>query len=146
MTRMHIRIGEVRSEGERTNEEGNCEEWKIRKWNKVKKKKSKANPVTGREGPWRCEMSRLSHFLDNRLTDNGEVVSLTLRPPFTPKENSWYSFLLEAESTPGLCAARKIRSIEKSNGVIGNRTRDLPTCSIVPKPTTLPRVPRERDK
>jgi hypothetical protein len=39
--------------------------------------------------------------LDSRLTDGGEVVSLTLRPPFTPQEDCWYSFLLEAESTPG---------------------------------------------
>jgi hypothetical protein len=37
---------------------------------------------------------------DSRLTDGGEVVSLTHRPPFTPQEDSWYSFLLEAESTP----------------------------------------------
>jgi hypothetical protein len=39
------------------------------------------------------------HFLDDRLTDGGEVVSLTRRPSFTPQEDSWYSFLLEAEST-----------------------------------------------
>jgi hypothetical protein len=55
-------------------------------------------PVTGREG---LERSRIPHFLDNRLTDGGKVVSLTRRPPFTPEEVSWYSFLLEAESTPG---------------------------------------------
>jgi hypothetical protein len=30
-------------------------------------------------------------------------------------------------------------SIEKSSGLIGNRTRDLPTCSTVPQPTTLSR-------
>jgi hypothetical protein len=41
------------------------------------------------------------HFLDNWLTDGGEVVRLPLRPPFTPQEDSWYSFLLEAESTSG---------------------------------------------
>jgi hypothetical protein len=29
--------------------------------------------------------SRLPHFLDNRLTDGGEFVSLTRRLPFTPK-------------------------------------------------------------
>jgi hypothetical protein len=34
-----------------------------------------------------------------------------------------------------------IRSIEKSNDIIGNRTRDLLACSIVPQPTTLPRAP-----
>jgi hypothetical protein len=50
------------------------------------KKKGKAIPVTGREGPSGCEKSRLPHFLDNRLTDGGEVVSLTRRPPFTPRK------------------------------------------------------------
>jgi hypothetical protein len=38
-----------------------------------------------------------------------------------PDEDSWYSFLLEAES--------------------GTRTGDLPACSIVSQPTTLPRAP-----
>jgi hypothetical protein len=39
-------------------------------------------------------------FLDTRHTDGGEVVSLTRWPPFTPQEDFWYSFLLEAEPTP----------------------------------------------
>jgi hypothetical protein len=47
------------------------------------------------------ETSRLPHFLDNRHTDGGEVVSLTRRSPFTPQKSSCYSFLLEAESNPG---------------------------------------------
>jgi hypothetical protein len=47
-------------------------------------KKSKAIPLTGREGPYGFETSRIPHFLDNRLTDDGEVVSLRRRPPFTP--------------------------------------------------------------
>jgi hypothetical protein len=49
-------------------------------------KKSKAIPVTGRGGPWGCETSKLRHFVDNRLTDGGEVVSHTRRPPFTPRK------------------------------------------------------------
>jgi hypothetical protein len=71
-------------------------------FNRDVKGKGKAVPVTGREGPWGCVKSRLPYFLDNRLADGGEVVSLTRRPPFTPQEDCWYSFLLEAESTPGL--------------------------------------------
>jgi hypothetical protein len=60
--------------------------------------------------------------------------------PFTPREDSWYSFLLEAELTPGPYCGWKDRSIEKSNDLIGNRTSDLLACSIVPQPTTLPRA------
>jgi hypothetical protein len=62
---------------------------------------SKAIPVTDRGGLYGCERSRLPHFLDNRLTDGGEDVSFTRRPPFSPQKDSWYSFLLEAVSTRG---------------------------------------------
>jgi hypothetical protein len=31
--------------------------------------------------------------------------------------------------------------MKNSNDTIGNRTRDLPTCSAVPKPPALPRTP-----
>jgi hypothetical protein len=61
----------------------------------------KAVPVTGRGSPRGCETSRIPHFLDSRLTDGAEVVRLRRRPPFTPQEDSWYSFLLEAESPWG---------------------------------------------
>jgi hypothetical protein len=37
--------------------------------------------------------------------------------------------------------AGRIRSIEKSNDLIGNRTRDIPACSIVPERSTLPLPP-----
>jgi hypothetical protein len=53
----------------------------------------KAISVTDSGGPQGCETSMLPYFLDNRLTDGGEVVSLTHRLPFTPQEDSWYSFL-----------------------------------------------------
>jgi hypothetical protein len=71
--------------------------WKIRMVI-CKKKKGKAVSVTGCGGPLGCERWRFPHFLDNRLTDGGEV----FRPSaLYPKEDSWYSFLLEAESIPG---------------------------------------------
>jgi hypothetical protein len=49
------------------------------------KRKSKVFPVTGRGGPQGCETSRLPHFLNNRLIDDGEVVSRTRRPSFNPR-------------------------------------------------------------
>jgi hypothetical protein len=60
-----------------------------------RKKEGKAIPVIGREGPVGFETSRLPHFLDNRLTVGGEVVSLTRQPPFTPRKIPG----TEAEST-----------------------------------------------
>jgi hypothetical protein len=44
--------------------------------------KSKAIPVTGREGLWGCQMSRMPYFLDG-----GVVVSLTRLPHFSPQEH-----------------------------------------------------------
>jgi hypothetical protein len=58
-----------------------------------------------------------------------------------PKKYSLYSFLLEAESPQGHSTAGRIMSMKNSVDTIGNRTRDLPTCSSVPQPTALPRVP-----
>jgi hypothetical protein len=79
-------------------------------------------------------MLRLPHFLDNRLTDGGEVVNLKCRPPFTPRK-------IPGTRPQGHSAAGRIRSIEKKIHFIGIRFRDLPACSIVPQAATLPRAP-----
>ena len=58
-----------------------------------------------------------------------------------PRIYSWYSFLLEAESTlvPHTAAGR-IMSMKNSNDTIGNRTRDISACSAGPQPTAPPRA------
>jgi hypothetical protein len=65
-----------------------------------------------------CEMLRIPHCLDNRLTDGGKVVSPTQWPRSTLQKHYvfcfWYSFLLEAEWTPGTCEAERIRYIEEN--------------------------------
>jgi hypothetical protein len=48
--------------------------------------KGKAISVTDHGGPLGYEISRLPRFLDNGLTDGGEVVSLMCQPPFTTKK------------------------------------------------------------
>jgi hypothetical protein len=106
----------------------------------MSKRKAKALPVTGREGPEGCETSRHPHFLDSRLTYGDEVVSLARQPPFTlrkiPGTHLWWSL-----SRPqGHIAVGRIRSIEKPSDLFRNRTRDLPVCNTVPQPTTLPRA------
>jgi hypothetical protein len=53
-------------------------------------KRGKAILVRSRGGPWGCETSKLPHFLGNRLTDDGEAVSLTRRPAaLYPQECTW---------------------------------------------------------
>jgi hypothetical protein len=48
----------------------------------------------------RVARGRGYHIFRHRLTDGDKVVSPTRRPLFTAQEDSWYSFLLEAESIP----------------------------------------------
>jgi hypothetical protein len=60
--------------------------------------KGTAVPLQAWSGP---EVSRMLRFPDYMTTaqDGGKVVSLMHRPPLPPRKCSWYSFLLEAEST-----------------------------------------------
>ena len=67
-----------------------------------------------------------------------EVYQPYVPATFTPRKHSWYSLLLETESTPGHSAAGRIMSMKYSNDTIGNRTCDLPACSAVPQPTAPP--------
>jgi hypothetical protein len=76
-----------------------------------------------------------------RTTVRRGIVRLWNGLSLLPQEDSWYSFLLEAEYTHGHNAAERIREIEKLNVLFGIGIRDLSACSIMPQPTTLPRAP-----
>ena len=62
--------------------------------------KGKAVPLQDWSGPKGSRKLRFPDFV-KMAQDGGKVVSLTHRPPLPPRKCSWYSFLLEAESTPG---------------------------------------------
>ena len=59
--------------------------------------------VKGTAGPRCPEGSRKLRFPDyvTMAQDGGKVVSLMHLPPLPPRKYSWYSFLFEAEPTPG---------------------------------------------
>jgi len=94
--------------------------------------KGKAVPLQAWRGP---EDSRKLGFPDFMTTaqDGGKVVSLTHWPPLPTRKCSWYSFLLQSESTPGsLCDRKDFMSMKNSNDTSWDRTSDLPICSTAP--------------
>jgi hypothetical protein len=82
-------------------------------------------------------MSRLPHFLDSRLIDGHEDVSLKRRPPSNRRKIPCTHFCYRLSRPQDHSAAERIRSIKKSNYFIGNRTRTLPGSNIVHEPNTL---------
>ena len=70
------------------------------------KKTGTAVPLQDLTGPEGSRKLRLPDYMTT-AQDDGKVVSLTHRPLFTPRKYSWYSFLLEDESTPGPSCDRK---------------------------------------
>jgi hypothetical protein len=73
------------------------------------KLKGKAFLVTGHEGPWGCETSRLTHFRDNRLIGDGEVASLKRRQPFTRRKITGTHFYYKFSRPQGHSAAGRVR-------------------------------------
>ena len=67
---------------------------------KILDKKGKVVPLQAWSGPEGSRKLWLPDFMTTAL-EGGKVVSLTHRPHLLPRKFSWYSFLLEAESTPG---------------------------------------------
>ena len=63
-------------------------------------KKGKLVPLQAWTGPEGSSKLRFPDFVTT-AQDGGKVVSLTHRPPLPPRKYSRYSFLIEAESTPG---------------------------------------------
>jgi hypothetical protein len=58
-----------------------------KKSGKERRMKIHGKAATGCGSPWGCEMSRLPHFLDNRLTSGAVRLSaLSTGQPFTPRK------------------------------------------------------------
>jgi len=62
--------------------------------------KGKTVPLQAWSDPEGSRKLRFSDFMTT-AQEGGKVVSLTHQPPLPPRKYTWYSSLLEAESTPG---------------------------------------------
>jgi len=92
------------------------------------KDKGKAVPLQAWTGP---EGSRKLRFLDFVTTaQDGGTLSALRTGRLYLRKCSWYSFLLEAESTQGHIAIGRMN--EKSTETSLDRTSDLPICSTTP--------------
>jgi hypothetical protein len=76
-------------------------------------------------------------FIVNRPADGGQVASLTHWPPgLYPQEDSMrpgahLCYIMSRLQGHTAVGNKSIRSIDKSSDLIGSRSRDLSTCSIV---------------
>lgn len=89
-----------------------------------------------------CVKIKLPHYR-HRQALMGSIPRQSAAPPpatFTPREDPWYSFLLETELPQGHGACGRIMSMKNSSDGIGNRTREQPTYSTVAQPTALLRT------
>jgi hypothetical protein len=72
-------------------------------------------------------MLRITHFLDNWLTDSGKVVILMCWPLFTPQKDflvlSYFRGWVRPKTIVQLEGLGKLK---KFNDLIGTQTRDLP--------------------
>jgi len=66
-----------------------------------KEKKGKAIPLQAWTGPEGSRRLRLHRFQDNRHMKVVRLSALHTGRLYPPRKYSWYSFPLEAESTPG---------------------------------------------
>ena len=62
--------------------------------------KGKAVLLQAWSGPEGSRKLRFPDFM-TMAHDGSKIVSLTHRPPLPPRKYTWYSFLIETESTPG---------------------------------------------
>jgi hypothetical protein len=93
-------------------------------------KNGKAVPLQTWSGPEGSMKLRFPDFMKT-AQDVGKVVSLTHRPPLPPGNTPGTHFCQRLSPPQSHSAIGRIMSLKNSNDTIGNRTRDLPVCSVV---------------
>jgi hypothetical protein len=97
---------------------------------------NRAIPLRAWTGPLGCRKLGLLGFLYSSAHEGIKLVSLTHRPPLTPRMSLLYLFPLGGIVRPKGLSQPEIPLT--SSGT----THDLPGCSAVPQPVSLSRTPR----
>ena len=91
-------------------------------WNSKKVKQSRYRPGVAQ---------RVPDFMTT-AKDGGNIVSLTHRPPLSPGNTPGTHFCYRLGRLQGHSATERTMSLKNISDTIGNRTCDLPVCSVVP--------------
>ena len=102
---------------------------------------SKSNPITGLDRPTGFQDVEAPRFQDSRHMKVVRLSALRTGHLYPPGNIPGTHFCYRLSQPQGHGAARRIMSMKNSNDTIGNRTRDLPTCSTVPQPSAPLRTP-----
>jgi hypothetical protein len=94
-------------------------------------KKGKAVRLQALNSPEGSRKLSLPDFMTT-AQDDGKVVILTHRPPLLPGNTTGTHFCLRLIRPQDHSATGRFMSLKNSNDNIGNRTHDLPVCSVVP--------------
>jgi hypothetical protein len=97
----------------------------------AKKVNGEAVPLQAWSGPEASTKLRFPDFMTT-VQDGGKVVSLTHRPPLPPGNTPGTHFSYRLSRPQGHSATGSIMSLKNSNDTIGNQTRNLPVCSVMP--------------
>ena len=84
-------------------------------------------------GPEGSRKLRFSDFMTT-AQDGGKFVSPTHQPTLPPENTPGTHFCYRPSRPQGHSVTGRIMSMKNSNDTIGNRTRDLSVCSVVPWP------------
>jgi hypothetical protein len=81
-----------------------------------------------------------TRFHDNRYTNVVKLSALRNGSIYPPVDTPVTQFRYRLRRPQGHCVAGRIMSKKISNVIIGNRTRDVPSCGAVLQPTAAPRA------
>ena len=93
--------------------------------------KGKAVPLQAWNGPEVSRKFRLPDFMTT-AQGGGRFVSLTHRPPLPPGNTPGTHFCQRLCRPQDHSATGRFTSLKNSKYTIGNLTRDLPVCNVVP--------------